>query len=252
MFYKITPPLRSPPTEESMISEVGGGENEKCNLRIVFSHFFILSIIPPFFIKYWPLVSSFFLLTNSGQLPYYQGWIGIVFALTKLYIYLCFDVYRKHRICSLSSHEKKYNILYIVFPAPRVIPPQNIVLRLYTRQLHGSRYRRREMSTGRGFYTNVYPNFTLVNVEKPPCFLRKFTPDGKKFIAFRFVASNKWIINLLKRRYAWFRVNSSAPSPLNDKSHVFYSVPIRPPWKFMLSRVPELPPTSSRVLTENI
>lgn len=31
---------------------------------------------------------------------------------------------------------------------------------------------------------NVYPNFTLVNVEKPPCFLRKFTPCGKYFIAF--------------------------------------------------------------------
>ena len=28
------------------------------------------------------------------------------------------------------------------------------------------------------------PNFTLVNVEKPPCFLRKFSPDAKRFIAF--------------------------------------------------------------------
>lgn len=36
----------------------------------------------------------------------------------------------------------------------------------------------------RQFYQNVFPNFTVINVEKPPCFLRKFSPDGKHFIAF--------------------------------------------------------------------
>ena len=36
----------------------------------------------------------------------------------------------------------------------------------------------------RGFHLNIVPNYTLVNVEKPPCFLRKFSPDGKRFIAF--------------------------------------------------------------------
>jgi len=68
--------------------------------------------------------------------------------------------------------------------APRKIPPQNIVIRLRCRQMYGSSYRRRQVNTGRGFYTNIFPDFTLVNVEKPPCFLRKFSPDGKKFIAF--------------------------------------------------------------------
>ena len=42
----------------------------------------------------------------------------------------------------------------------------------------------KKVSTGRGFYLNVFPNYTLVNIEKPPCFLRKFTPDGRHFIAF--------------------------------------------------------------------
>ena len=44
--------------------------------------------------------------------------------------------------------------------------------------------RRSSLNTVRGFHLNIVPNFTLVNVEKPPCFLRKFSPDGKKFIAF--------------------------------------------------------------------
>jgi len=67
---------------------------------------------------------------------------------------------------------------------PRVIPPQNIAVRLNYRQLFGTRHKRRQINTHRGFYTNIFPGFTLVNVEKPPCFLRKFSPDGKKFIAF--------------------------------------------------------------------
>ncbi|RWS25847.1 DET1-like protein, partial [Leptotrombidium deliense] len=36
----------------------------------------------------------------------------------------------------------------------------------------------------RNFYQNVFPNLTVVNIDKPPCFLRKFTPDGKYLIAF--------------------------------------------------------------------
>ena len=67
---------------------------------------------------------------------------------------------------------------------PRRIPPQNLALRLHARQVFGTRYRRRGINTHRGFHTNIFPDFTLVNVEKPPCFLRKFTPDGKSFIAF--------------------------------------------------------------------
>ena len=36
----------------------------------------------------------------------------------------------------------------------------------------------------RRFYDAVVPNYTLIDVEKPPCFLRKFSPDGRFFIAF--------------------------------------------------------------------
>jgi de-etiolated-1 len=67
---------------------------------------------------------------------------------------------------------------------PRKIPAQNLVLRLNARQIFGKRHRRGGINTDRGFHTNIFPDFTLVNVEKPPCFLRKFTPDGKSFIAF--------------------------------------------------------------------
>ena len=82
----------------------------------------------------------------------------------------------------------------------RRIPSQNILSRLAARQMFGASYRRHSLNTVRGFHTNIFPDFTLVcervtyspfitipfqvNVEKPPCFLRKFSPDGKRFIAF--------------------------------------------------------------------
>lgn len=66
---------------------------------------------------------------------------------------------------------------------PRRINNQNLVYRLFHRQIHtpspGTHFHQ-----VRSLYTNVFPNYTVVNVEKPPCFLRKFSPDGKYFIAF--------------------------------------------------------------------
>ncbi|ESO92436.1 hypothetical protein LOTGIDRAFT_121100 [Lottia gigantea] len=66
---------------------------------------------------------------------------------------------------------------------PRKIPNQNIVTRLIRRETHlpkqGTHFHQ-----ARRFYTNVFPNFTITNVEKPPCFLRKFSPDGHYFVAF--------------------------------------------------------------------
>lgn len=66
---------------------------------------------------------------------------------------------------------------------PRRINNQNLVYRLFHRQTHtpspGTHFHQ-----VRSLYTNVFPNYTVVNVEKPPCFLRKFSPDGKYFIAF--------------------------------------------------------------------
>ena len=76
---------------------------------------------------------------------------------------------------------------------PRKIPSQNVAFRLMMRELQGGSpysnefsrdHRGRAVDTTRGFFLNVFPNYTLVNVEKPPCFLRKFTPDGRYFIAF--------------------------------------------------------------------
>lgn len=67
---------------------------------------------------------------------------------------------------------------------PRKIKPQNIVIRLMDREIYGSRKPGSHFHVVREFYQNVFPNLTIVNVEKPPCFLRKFSPDGKHFIAF--------------------------------------------------------------------
>lgn len=66
---------------------------------------------------------------------------------------------------------------------PRRIQNQNVVYRLEKRRVCSGRpgahwYR------VRCFHQNLFPNFTVVNVEKPPCFLRKFSPDGRYFIAF--------------------------------------------------------------------
>lgn len=66
---------------------------------------------------------------------------------------------------------------------PRRIPAQNVVIRLQRRETFGSN-KGTQFHVARRFYQNVFPNFTVINVEKPPCFLRKFSPDGKYFIAF--------------------------------------------------------------------
>ena len=65
----------------------------------------------------------------------------------------------------------------------RKIPPQNIVHRLHIRETHICRPGT-HFHVARRLHTNVFPNFTVVDVEKPPCFLRKFSPDGRYFIAF--------------------------------------------------------------------
>ena len=66
---------------------------------------------------------------------------------------------------------------------PRKIPNQNVVNRIFNRQISMGRPGV-QFNQSRMFYTNIFPNFTIVNVEKPPCFLRKFSPDGRYFIAF--------------------------------------------------------------------
>ena len=66
---------------------------------------------------------------------------------------------------------------------PRKIPPQNLVYRIRHRETHACRSGT-HFHVARKFHTNLFPNFTVVSVEKPPCFLRKFSPDGRHFIAF--------------------------------------------------------------------
>ncbi len=66
---------------------------------------------------------------------------------------------------------------------PRKISPQNLVYRLRQREMHMGRPGT-QCHIARSMHTNIFPNFTVVNVDKPPCFLRKFSPDGKHFIAF--------------------------------------------------------------------
>lgn len=66
----------------------------------------------------------------------------------------------------------------------RRIPSQNVVLRIRNRETYGLRHNVSHYHLSRQFYQNVFPNYTIVNIEKPPCFLRKFTPDGRYLIAF--------------------------------------------------------------------
>lgn len=71
---------------------------------------------------------------------------------------------------------------------PRKIKQQNLVCRLYQRERGGDAGARpgTEIHLTREFYKNIYPNLTVINVEKPAGFLRKFSPDGKYLIAFTF------------------------------------------------------------------
>ena len=58
------------------------------------------------------------------------------------------------------------------------IPPQNLVVRLFHREIHKKSHY--QAHANRSFYQNIVPNFTVTNVQKPPCFLRKFSPDGRQ------------------------------------------------------------------------
>lgn len=66
----------------------------------------------------------------------------------------------------------------------RRLQSQNIVNRLVDREMWGSRRAGTQIHETRRFYQNIFPNLTVVNVEKPACYLRKFSPDGKYLIAF--------------------------------------------------------------------
>ena len=69
------------------------------------------------------------------------------------------------------------------FAPPRKIAPQNVVNRLIKRETYGSVKPGTHFHVAREFYQNVFPSFTIINVETPHCYLRKFSPDGKHFVA---------------------------------------------------------------------
>ncbi|KFM73412.1 DET1-like protein, partial [Stegodyphus mimosarum] len=66
----------------------------------------------------------------------------------------------------------------------RKIPNQNIVARLIRRETCFVKPSISSHYAVRYLHQNIVPNFTVVDIEKPPCFLRKFSPDGQHFVAF--------------------------------------------------------------------
>lgn len=63
---------------------------------------------------------------------------------------------------------------------PRKMKSQNIVYRLRNREHFGNK----TSISNHNFYQCIFPNLTIVNIEKPACYLRKFSPCGKHLIAF--------------------------------------------------------------------
>ena len=64
-------------------------------------------------------------------------------------------------------------------PIPwRTLKSQNIVHKLIDRQIYpcpaASSFNR-----SRQLYLHIVPNLSVLNVEKPPCYLRKFSPNGR-------------------------------------------------------------------------
>lgn len=112
---------------------------------------------------------------------------------------------------------------------PRKIKPQNIVCRLIERE-RGARRAGTHVHATREFYKNIYPNLTIINVEKPAGFLRKFSPDGKYLIAFTFdqtsleiyrfngVVAAAELINVWKTEVV---PNSNTDLPYRIRSQIF-------------------------------
>lgn len=73
-------------------------------------------------------------------------------------------------------------------------PRRTILHSLYDREINGTRTR---TNCVKAAYQAVYPNCTIINVEKPPCYLRKFTPDGRHFIAFSHDQTSIEVYNYL-------------------------------------------------------
>ncbi|XP_074597130.1 de-etiolated protein 1 abo [Brevipalpus obovatus] len=61
---------------------------------------------------------------------------------------------------------------------------QNIIRRLRLREIVDFKPGISHYFIHRKLYQNVFPNMSVMNIDTPSCFLRKFTPDGRYLIAF--------------------------------------------------------------------
>lgn len=87
-----------------------------------------------------------------------------------------------------------------------------------------------EIHRTREFYKSIYPNLTVINVEKPAGFLRKFSPDGKHLIAFTFDQTSleiykfNGVVAAAKLLRFWTTEvvpNSNTDLPYNIRSQIF-------------------------------
>ena len=108
-------------------------------------------------------------------------WIDIIRLLTFEMAKLKFLMKRFDQSKVMSRSELRKQLNYSV--PIRKIPQQNILYKLKHREINGGRPNS-HLTNSKSFYSNVFPNFTVAGIEKPPCFLRKFSPNGKYFIAF--------------------------------------------------------------------
>lgn len=70
------------------------------------------------------------------------------------------------------------------FPKRKPGPPKNIVQRLIHREIHFVNSNVSPFIANHKLHQNLLPNFSVENIEKPNCFLRKFTYDGRYMLAF--------------------------------------------------------------------
>ena len=91
--------------------------------------------------------------------------------------------FSKHREQGRVADKPDYSMFRDDMYTRRHAASVNIVSKLIRRQTFSPKPNT-HFHVARSFTLNIVPNFTVINVEKPPCFLRKFSPDGRHFVAF--------------------------------------------------------------------
>ncbi|OQR80110.1 DET1-like [Tropilaelaps mercedesae] len=78
---------------------------------------------------------------------------------------------------------------------PRKIPTQNLLCRLIQRETYPAKQNVNSALISRKLHQNAVPRFTIMAVDKPSVFLKKFSPDGKYLFAF---SSDQMSIQIFK------------------------------------------------------